>query len=80
MKKQPWHNRSEAIAKRIAEELDAQKIRKIDFAKKLKVHKSYITLLLKGKQNLNLWSICKIEAALGITLIEVDKARLSIQE
>ena len=70
-----WIIKSSKIAVRILQEIDSQKltsdISQKMLADKMGVSPQYISKILKGQENLSLETVCKIENALGITLIEI---------
>lgn len=76
-----WKKRSFKIAVRILREIRAQKIlngmtqRKL--AEEMGVSPQYINKVIKGKENLTLETISKIESVLGITLIEIPSFETS---
>lgn len=76
-----WLMKSAKIAVRILREIRAQKETKgmsqKVLAEMLKVSPQYINKIVKGQENLSLETICKIEKALGITLIEVPVVQRS---
>lgn len=70
-----WRMKSERISLRILNEIKARKIshemsQKI-LAEKMGVSPQYVNKILRGQENLSLETICKIEKALGITLVEI---------
>lgn len=76
-----WTKRSFEIALRILREIRAQKESRGMTQKKLAammgVTPQYINKVVKGKENLTLETIAKIEQVLGITLIEVTSFETS---
>jgi len=67
-----WLRKSSRIAVAVLEALKGnpdmnQKI----LAEKMGVSSQYISKIVKGQENLSLQTICKLESALGITLVEV---------
>lgn len=75
IKNREWRMKSARIALRILNEIKARKIsqemsQKM-LADKMGVSPQYVNKILKGQENLSLETICKIEKALGITLIEI---------
>ncbi|WP_423130155.1 helix-turn-helix domain-containing protein [Gaoshiqia sp. Z1-71] len=71
-----WRRRSFQIAVRILREIRAQKpvngmTQKV-LAEKMGVTPQYINKVVKGKENLTLETISKIEEVLGIQLVEVS--------
>lgn len=74
-----WLRQSGRIAVAILEAIDAtpgmsQKV----LAEKLNVSQQYISKVVKGSENLSLQTICKLESALGIALIEVPGSKSSV--
>ena len=70
-----WRMKSAKIALRILNEINARKIshemsQKI-LAEKMGVSPQYVNKILRGQENLSLETICKIEKALKITLVEI---------
>lgn len=68
-----WLRRSSKIAFRILCELDEQGISQKELASKMDVSPQYVNKIVKGKENLSLETIAKIEEALGISLISVER-------
>ena len=66
-----WLKRSSKIAFRILSELDNKGMSQKDLALRMDVSPQYVSKIVKGKENLSLETIWKIEEALGITLISV---------
>jgi ribosome-binding protein aMBF1 (putative translation factor) len=70
-----WLTKSAKIAVRILQEIRTQKelngMSQKKLAELVGVSSQYINKVVKGRENLSLETICKIEKALGITLIEV---------
>lgn len=66
-----WLKRSSKIAFRILCELDEQGISQKELASRMDVSPQYVNKIVKGKENLSLETIWKLEEALGITLISV---------
>lgn len=67
-----WLKRSSKIAFRILSELDNKGMSQKDLALRMDVSPQYVSKIVKGKENLSLETIWKIEEALGITLISVN--------
>jgi len=61
------------IASRISQSLKAKGMTQKELEKKLEVSPQALTRIMKGRQNLTLQSIRKIEKALDITLIAVHR-------
>ena len=70
-----WRKRSFKIAVRILREIRAQKpingMTQKKLATRMGVSPQYINKVVKGKENLTLETVARIEQVLGITLIEV---------
>ena len=69
-----WLRKSGKIAVAILDAIDAipgmnQKV----LAEKMGVSQQYISKIVKGQENLSLQTVCKLESALGVTLVEVKK-------
>ena len=77
-----WRGKSFKIAVRILHELRLQKesngMTQKKLAELMGVTPQYINKIVKGKENLTLETIAKIEKALGITLIEVPSFEKSL--
>jgi transcriptional regulator with XRE-family HTH domain len=67
-----WLSKSFAIALKIHSSIKSKGISQVKLAKDLGVTPQYIHKILQGKENLTLETICKIETALGISLIDVS--------
>ncbi|WP_321332026.1 helix-turn-helix transcriptional regulator [uncultured Bacteroides sp.] len=70
-KNEAWLDKSADIAIKVLRELRHQSITQKELAERTNVSAQYINKLLKGQENLSLETICKLEAALGITLVSV---------
>ncbi len=72
-----WLNNSTKIAIRILRAIRAQKETRNMSQKMLAdimgVSQQYISKIVKGQENLSLETICKLEKALGIVLVEIPK-------
>ncbi len=67
-----WLRKSGRIAVAVLEAIDANpEMSQAKLAEKMGVTKQYISKIVKGQENLSLQTICKLEAALGITLVDV---------
>ena len=67
-----WLGKSAEIALKILRELRAKSVTQKELADKINVSAQYVNKLLKGQENLSLETICKLEVALGITLITIN--------
>lgn len=66
-----WLAKSAKIAIKIVRELRAKKLTQKWLAEELDVSPQYINKIVKGQENLSLETICKLENALGVSLIAV---------
>jgi transcriptional regulator with XRE-family HTH domain len=66
-----WLDKSALIAIKILSSLRSQASTQRALADNIGVTPQYINKVVKGQENLSLETICKIEGALGISLIEV---------
>ncbi len=73
-----WLDKSALIALRILRYIRAHKITQKELAGKINVSPQYINKVVKGKENLSLETICKIENALEIILIEIPSFKTSM--
>ncbi len=68
-----WEEDAFIIAFKVLDALKAQSITQRDLAQRLGVKPQAITKIVKGRQNLTLGTMRKLEAALGISLISLSK-------
>lgn len=66
-----WLELSAAIAIKILRYLRTHQITQKELAEKLGLSPQYINKIVKGSENLTLETICKIQKALGIVLIQM---------
>lgn len=66
-----WLKLSQAIAIRVLTRLDELKMSQVTLAKKMDVSPQQVNKWVKGKENFQLETICKLEDALGINLINL---------
>lgn len=66
-----WLNRSFLIAMKILRTLRGKELKQAWLANELQISPQQVSKIVKGSENLTLETISKIEAVLGITLIEV---------
>lgn len=70
-----WRMKSARIALRIMNEIRSEnrshKMSQKFLAEKMGVSPQYVNKILRGQENLSLGTICKIEKAMGITLVEI---------
>lgn len=72
-KNKDWLDKSALIALKIVRHLRANNITQKDLAKSLDVSPQYINKIVKGKENLSLETICKIEKVINVNLIEIPE-------
>lgn len=72
-KNKEWLDKSALIAMNILRHLRANKITQKDLAESLNVSPQYVNKIVKGKENLSLETITKIERLLDLKLVEVHK-------
>jgi len=66
-----WQDKAFEIALRVIRYIRANKISQVRLAEDMGMKAQSLNRILQGKENLTLETICRIEAALGIRLIEV---------
>jgi transcriptional regulator with XRE-family HTH domain len=66
-----WLDKSALIAIKILRTIRSQSITQKKLAESIGVTPQYINKVVKGRENLSLETICKIEKSLGISLISV---------
>lgn len=64
----PWLKKSRAIAFMVLDALKAKKMTQVQLAKLLAVSPQQVNKIVKGRENLTLETISKLEDALGISL------------
>lgn len=74
-----WLYKSGAIASGVLHALDALHITKKELATRMNVSPQQVTKILQGSENLTLQTITKLEAALGIELIPVNRAAVLLK-
>jgi len=74
-----WLRRSQKIALKVLRTLREQEISQKELAVRIGVSPQQISKIVKGRENLTLESISKIEGALGIVLMEIPELSLSMQ-
>jgi transcriptional regulator with XRE-family HTH domain len=73
-KDRAWLKKSAQIAIKINQTLSSLKMTQRELATKLEVSPQQVSKIVKGKENLTLETITKLEAALGINIISILKA------
>lgn len=66
-----WLRHSQSIAMRILDEMEKNSMTQKEFAEMVGCSQQYISRILKGRENLSLETISKIESALGTSIIEI---------
>jgi len=80
-----WLEVSFSVALRVASTLSANKKTgafpksQVELAEAMACSAQYVNKLLRGQENLQIETICKIQRILGIKLIEVPKAIIVLQ-
>ena len=64
-----WLQYSRKIAVKIALSMKEQNLTRQDIANRMNCSPQYISRLLKGEENLSLETICKLEKALGVSIM-----------
>jgi len=72
-----WLDKSALIALKILRTIRSQSITQKELAESIGVTPQYINKVVKGRENLTLETICKIERSLGISLISVPAYEIS---
>lgn len=70
-----WLNRSQTIAMKILDRIEELGITQKELAERINVKPPHISQIVKGKENLTLETISKLESALGIELISMSVSR-----
>lgn len=73
-----WLKKSQDIALRILTILDEKGMQQKDLAETLDVSPQQISKIVKGKQNLTLETISKLEEVLGVELVGVPKYQMKM--
>jgi len=76
----PWQDKAFDIALKVIRHMRTNKVSQVTLAKDMGVTPQYINKILQGKENMTLETICRIEDALGIKLIEVVYSSLETYE
>ena len=66
-----WLKYSQMIAMRVLDEMENKGLTQKEFAQRVGCSQQYISRILKGKENLSIETISKIEAALGVSILEI---------
>lgn len=73
-----WLNHSQSIAIKVLDRLDELGISQRELSERMGISAQQVSKILKGKENLTLESINKLETALGFELIDVPQLNESI--
>jgi plasmid maintenance system antidote protein VapI len=74
-----WLRKSQAIALRVLSVLDEKGIQQKELAEAMEVSPQQVSKIVKGKQNLTLQTISKLENVLKISLFEVPRQSSKIE-
>lgn len=74
-----WIRKSQMISVAILKELRRKNMSQVQLAEKLDISPQQVNKLVKGKENLTLETIAKIETALDIKLIEISTKQNKIE-
>ena len=66
-----WLRHSQMIAMRVLDEMENKGLTQKEFAQRVGCSQQYISRILKGKENFSIETISKIEAALGVSILEI---------
>lgn len=69
-----WLQYSRRIAIKIALEMKRQNLSRQDVALRMRCSPQYVSRLLKGEENLSLETICKLEDALNVPILQYEFA------
>lgn len=75
-----WLDKSAQIAIKILRYLRLNKISQVELANRLGVSAQYVNKIVKGRENLSLETICKLENALNISLVKIVSYESSLEE
>ena len=64
-----WLFYSQRIAMQMLDKMETEHITQKQLAERMGCSQQYISKILKGRENLSLETLCKIEMALGITVL-----------
>lgn len=69
-----WLRYSQNIAMRMLDKMEADGITQKQLAERMDCSQQYVSKILKGRENLSLETMAKIESALGITVMQCEIA------
>ena len=70
-KREDWVCHSQAIAATMSDRMEELDMTQRVLAEKMNCTQQYVSKVLKGRENLSLETLCKIENALGIKILQV---------
>ena len=70
-KREDWVCHSQAIAATMSDRMEEIGMTQRVLAEKMNCTQQYVSKVLKGRENLSLETLCKIENALGIKILQV---------
>ena len=70
-KREDWVCNSQAIAATMSDRMEELGMTQRVLAEKMNCTQQYVSKVLKGRENLSLETLCKIENALGIKILQV---------
>ena len=70
-KREDWVCHSQAIAATMSDRMEELGMTQRVLAEKMNCTQQYVSKVLKGRDNLSLETLCKIENALGIKILQV---------
>ena len=70
-KREDWVCHSQAIAATMSDRMEELGMTQRVLAEKMNCTQQYVSKVLKGRENLSLETLCKIENALGIKILQV---------
>ena len=71
-KREDWVCHSQAIAATMSDRMEELGMTQRVLAEKMNCTQQYVSKVLKGRENLSLETLCKIENALGIKILQVE--------
>ena len=69
MENKAWLRYSQAIAMIVLDAMEETGLTQKALAEKMGCSQQYVSKILKGKENLSIETLCKIEVALGLSLL-----------
>ena len=72
-KNRSWQRKSQGIASRVLTTLKEQNMQQKELAEALDVSPQQVSKIVKGRENLTLQTITKLEQVLGISLFETPR-------